>query len=92
MLRWSLAVVLGGSALLLLVHGAHDPIHVAIGAAEVAGALLLVVPRSRRLGGVVLLTVLAAAAVVHVLHGLAPPLAFVVYAAATLVALRGDPT
>ncbi len=96
-LRWSLAAVLGAGAVLLLVAlaggghlGLHAPLAAAIAVAEVAGAVLLVVPRTRRLGGAVLLATLAAAALLHALAGQVPPLAFVVYAAAIAVAMRRE--
>ena len=85
-LRWSIALVLGGGALLLLVHG--QPVHaIPIAALELAGAALFVVPRTRRLGAYALLASLAAAAALHAWLGAVPPPSFVVYAAAIWVSL-----
>ena len=81
LLRWALAGVLGAGAVMILRSG--EVVHVAIGVAELVGALLLLVPRTRRLGGYTLLAVLAVAAAIH-----GPPLAFIVYAAAIVVAMR----
>jgi len=88
-LRVALVLVLGGGAVLLLAHGPHAPPLVALGVSEALGALLLAIPRTRRLGGCVLLVVLAAAALFHALSGEVPPPAFLVYAAAIAVTMRG---
>ncbi|MGE5187083.1 MAG: hypothetical protein ACM31C_33770 [Acidobacteriota bacterium] len=86
-LRWAVAVVLGAGAIRLLAEP-PPPLHAAIGLAELAGAALLLASRTRRVGAYVLLAVLACAAVVHALAGEVPPLAFVVYAAALVVAME----
>ena len=91
-LRWALAIVLGTGAIVLLVGGPRGPLHLAIGTAELAGALLLLVARTRRAGACVLLAVLAVAAAVHAIGGQVPPLAFVVYAASLAVVMRGERT
>jgi DoxX-like protein len=95
LLRWSLALVLGsGAALLLisLVHGGHpgipSPLAAAVGLAELAGAILFVAPRTTTLGAIGLVASLAAAAIVHVAVGDAPPPAFLVYAAGIAVIVR----
>lgn len=85
LLRWSLAGVLGtGGALLVAssLHGGHAAPLIVLGAAELVAAVLFVVPRTLRAGGLALLAVLAAAAVLHVAIGEGPPISFVVYAAA----------
>jgi hypothetical protein len=96
LLRWSLALVLGCGALLLLVslaHGGHAglPIAVAIalGAAELIAAVLFLVPRTVRLGGAALIGVLAVAAALHAMAGEVPPVSFVVYALAIWAVMRG---
>ena len=97
-LRWSLAIVLAIGAARLLVAiataghpGVALPMGIAVGAAELAGAVLLLVPASRRAGGTVLLAVLAIAALLHAHAGEAPPLAFAVYATATLATMQARP-
>ncbi len=84
-LRWSLALVLGAGALLLLVHG-RPALALPIAAVELVGAALFVVPRTRRIGAVALVGSLAAAAVLHAALGAVPPPSFLVYAAAIWVA------
>jgi len=96
-LRLSIAAVLGVQALLLLVHIAHAPekvaAHVSIAAllplasAEVAAAACFLVKRSMLFGGISLILVLIAAAVVHALNGEAPPASFIVYAAGIIAVL-----
>lgn len=100
-LRWSIALVLGGGAALLLAsvaHADHDLAHlghagglVALGVAELVAAALFVVPRTLRLGGFGLLGVLAAAALLHAALGEVPSPSFVVYAAAIWVAMARRP-
>ncbi len=89
-LRWALAAVLGTGAAMLLAAsgGAHGAVGVAIAAAELAGAVLLVVRRTRAIGAAILLVVLAGACMIHALVGEAPPLAFAVYAVALIVVAR----
>ncbi len=94
-LRWSIALVLGSGAALLLLslaHGGHpgvpDAIAGALGVAELVAALLFLVPRTTALGGIALVGVLAAAAVLHIAIGEVPPPSFVVYAAGIAVVMR----
>lgn len=89
LLRWSLVAVLGIGAGALLVTRPAPPA-VALGVAELVGAALLVVPRTRVVGAVLLFAVLAAAAVLHAVLGQVPPIAFVVYAAALAVVMRRE--
>jgi hypothetical protein len=95
LLRWSLALVLGGSAALLLVSlargehvGVHAPLALAIGGAEVLAAVMLLIPRTIRVGGGLLLIVLVCAAALHMLAGKPPPLAFAIYIPAIWVVMR----
>lgn len=96
-LRWSLALVLGaGAASLLLAiatagHGGVGAVvGTVLGVAELVAVVLLLWRATRRAGGVLVLAVLAAAALVHAHAGQAPPLAFVVYAVATLVVVQPE--
>ena len=96
-LRWSLAVVLGAGAASLLVavasarhEGIGAVVGTALGAAELVAVVLLLVRSTRRAGGVLVLAVLAAATVVHAHAGQAPPLSFLVYAVATLVVMQPE--
>jgi hypothetical protein len=85
LLRWSIALVLGGGAALLMVtrmQAGRSGVLLVIGAWELIAAVLFVVPRTMRAGGFALLGVLAAAAGLHVAVGERPPISFVVYAAA----------
>lgn len=83
-LRWSLSLVLGIPAIALVLSAPHAPL-IAIGITEAIGALLLLPPRTRRLGAGLLLLALLAAAALHALSGERPPAAFLVYAAAIAV-------
>src|SRR5262245_3933334 len=85
LLCWSLAGVLGTGGALLVVsclRGGHAAPLIVLGAAELVAAVLFVVPRTLRAGGLALLAVLAAAAALHAAIGERPPISFVVYAAA----------
>jgi hypothetical protein len=64
----------------------------ALAIAEIAGACLLLVPRTIRIGAVVLLLVFAAGAAIHFLHGEWNIGPLVIYAAATQVFLVPGPT
>src|SRR5262245_58188738 len=98
LLRWSLAVVLSSGAALLLLSLAHGhpgvppPLLAAVGVLELGGAILFVVPRTTNLGAAGLVASLAAAAVVHLAIGDAPPPAFLVYAAGIAVIVRAPRT
>jgi len=73
-------------------HAAHLNLLVrALAAAEIAGAFLLLVPRTIRIGAVVLLAVFAVAVAIHLLHGEWNVGHLVIYAAAAQVFLRQDP-
>lgn len=85
LLRWSIAGVLGAGGAILAVsslHAGRSAVLILLGAAELVAAALFVIPRTLRAGGFALLAVLAAAAALHAATGDAPPLSFVVYAAA----------
>lgn len=60
-----------------------------LGWAETAAAALFLIPRAIVVGGWFLITVLALAAVIHVLHGWFDVGALVVYAAATWTVMEG---
>ncbi|HEY6302783.1 MAG TPA: hypothetical protein VIX14_06915 [Terriglobales bacterium] len=63
--------------------GIPNFIHVGLAWAEIAAAILLLVPRTTVFGGRFLIAVLAAAIVIHLLHGWFDVGVLVVYAAAT---------
>jgi hypothetical protein len=84
LLRWSLSLTLGAPAMALAATSRHVPL-VAIGAVEAAGAFLLLLPRTRLAGAVLLLLSLVAASTFHVLSGESAPPAVLVYAAAIVV-------
>src|ERR1043166_4805036 len=85
LLRWSVALVLGSGAAVLVascLRGERPAGLIVLGIAELVAALLFLVPRTLRAGGVALLAVLVAAAAVHATAGEPPPISFAVYAAA----------
>src|SRR5215467_9052416 len=92
LLRWALSLVLGGGALLLVLHGGHAGmpavLAMAIAGLELAGAVLFAIPRTTAIGGWALLASLAAAAVAHGFVGEIPPPSFVVFALAIIVVMR----
>jgi len=91
-LQWVLGlVILGESARFAFSPGAAQAfattglpnfIRLALAWAEIAGAILFLVPRATVAGGWFLIVVLAAAIVLHLLHGWFDVGALVVYAAA----------
>src|SRR5678815_2461802 len=85
LLRWSIAGVLGAGGAILAVstlQTGRSAALIVLGGAELLAAALFIIPRTLRAGGFALLAVLAAAAALHAAIGDAPPLSFVVYAAA----------
>jgi hypothetical protein len=84
-----LAVVLGGGGVLTLAHGTAALV-IPLAVAEVIASVLLVVPRTRRLGALVLVGVLALASILHASFGEWPPPSFAVYAVALVVIARGS--
>jgi len=93
-LQWAVAAVsLVGAVRLFWTLGHHPILNVptnvlrAICIAEIVAAVLFVIPRSVRIGGVSLLIVYCVAIVVHVLHGQYEVLNLVVLAAAAWVIL-----
>ncbi len=71
-LRIVLALVVGFYSVALIVTEFRGRPHHALlllGVVEVAGAILLVIPRTARVGGITLIAVFAFAAVFHALHG-----------------------
>ena len=93
LLHWTTAAALGFAAGSVLAHQIHGGsrkalVAMAVGAAEVVGALLFVVPATLRIGGALLLLTLVTASAVHGAMGEAPPVAFLFYAAAIWTVLR----
>jgi hypothetical protein len=82
-----LAVVLGGGAAHALVHGVHGPV-IPLAIAEAAASVVLVVPRTRRVGAIALVGVLAVASVLHAALGEWPPASFAVYIVALIAIAR----
>ncbi len=71
-LRLVLGLVVGGYSLALVVAQFSGGIHHALlllGLAEFVAAVLFLIPRTVRLGGIALIAVFAFAALFHVLHG-----------------------
>jgi hypothetical protein len=98
-LQWVLGlVILGESARFAFSPGAAQAfattglpnfIRLALAWAEIAGAILFLVPRATVAGGWFLIVVLAAAIVLHLLHGWFDVGALVVYAAAAWAVITG---
>jgi hypothetical protein len=74
----------GGHALAL---GAAGPV-IPLAIAEVAASMLLVVPRTRRVGAIALVGVLVAASALHAAIGEWPPPSFAVYIVALIAIAR----
>ena len=96
-LRIVLATVVVILSVATLLRPGADPRHAhldllvqALALAEIAGALLLLVPRTVRIGAVVLLAVFAVAVAIHFLHGEWNVGHLVVYGAAAQVFLRHE--
>jgi hypothetical protein len=91
-LRWSLAVVILVEALLFLFSsvGRHEfasthlpnGIRLFLGITELAGAILLMLPRMVAAGGWLLMFSFLGAIVIHLLHGMPNVGSLVIYAAA----------
>lgn len=80
----AIAVVLGYGAVDAIAHRAVIPLAIP----EVAGAVLLVVPRTRRVGAIALVGVLVAASALHAAIGEWPPPSFAVYIVALIAIAR----
>jgi len=94
-LQWAVAAVsLISAARLLFMLGHHGILNIptnvlrTISLAEIVAAVLFVIPRSLKIGGVCLLIVYCVAAAVHVLHGQYDVLSLVVLAAAVWAVLE----
>ncbi len=94
-LKWALGVVVLLESLRLFVHSFHALLlanspshawfHPVLAAAEIAGAVLLLLPRTTRTGCIVLLIVFVVAAIFHLLHGEWDIGFLVIYSAAVVV-------
>jgi hypothetical protein len=85
LLRWAISLVLGSGAAVLVascLRGERPAGLLILGIAELVAALLFLVPRTLRAGGLALLAVLIAATALHATAGEPPPIGFAVYAAA----------
>jgi len=99
MLQWALGlVILGESARFAFSSGAAQAfaktgtpniIRLALAWAEIAAAILFLVPRTLVIGGWLLIVVLVSAIVIHLLHGWFDVGALVVYAAAAWAVMAG---
>jgi len=98
-LQWSLGLVLiyECSRLVFAASAAHsfERTHlpqwfrVAIGAVELLGAILFLIPPAVKIGGRLLLATFGVAAVVHILHGQPDVGYLVIYAMAVLTVVTG---
>ena len=94
-LRLVLGLVLGGYSLALVVtqlRGSTHAVLVVLGATELVAAILFLVPRSMRAGGILLIAVFAVAALFHVLHGEYGIGNLAIYSAAVFAVISARPT
>jgi hypothetical protein len=93
-LRIVLGVVVGGYSAALAIHQLHGNTHIpllVLAIAELIAAILLLIPRTVRVGGIALIVVFAIAAVFHILHGEFDVAFLAIYAAAALAVIpHGD--
>lgn len=90
LLRIVLGLVLGWYSLALVLSQLHHGLHhflLLLGLAELVAAILFLIPRTARCGGIALLIVLALAALFHLLHGEYNIGNLAIYAAATFAVL-----
>jgi hypothetical protein len=80
------------AALAFAKTGLPNVVHLALAWAEIAAAILFLVPRATVAGGRFLIGVLAAAIVIHLLHGWFDIGGLVVYAAAAWAVIAGKST
>jgi hypothetical protein len=86
-LRLVLGLVVGGYSVALIVTQLRDTTHlplVVLALAELAAAILFLIPRTLRIGGVTLIVVFVLAALFHMLHGEYSIAYLAVYSAAAL--------
>jgi len=98
-LRWVLGLVIlveslhfafsPGAAHAFAKTGLPNFIHLGLAWAEIAAAILFLIPRTTLFGGRFLIAVLGAAIVIHLLHGWFDVGGLVVYAAATWAVVAG---
>jgi len=94
-LRCVLGVVVGGYSVALVVSQLRGEAHHALlllGLAELVAAILFLIPRTLRIGGISLIVVFAIAAVFHLLHREFNIGSLVVYAAAAFAVLSNRRT
>ena len=99
-LQWALGLVIleeslrfafsPGAAQAFAKTGMPNFIHLALAWAEIAAAILFLVPRATVAGGLLLIAVLAFAIVIHLLHGWFDVGGLVVYAAAAWTVVAGS--
>jgi hypothetical protein len=91
-LRLVLGLVAGGYSLALVVNQLRGKTHLALvllGLAELAAAVLFLIPGTVRPGGFTLIVVFGAAALFHLLHGEYSVAYLAVYAAAAFAVVSG---
>ena len=94
-LRLVLGLVAGGYSLLLVVAEIRGDTHhflLLLGLAELCGAILFLLPRTIRLGGITLILVFGVAVLFHGLHGDYAVGYLAVYAAAALAVISARTT
>jgi uncharacterized membrane protein YphA (DoxX/SURF4 family) len=98
-LQWVLGLVILGESLRFALSpeaaqafaktGLPNFVHIGLGWAEIAAAILFLMPRATVVGGWFLIVVLGLAIVIHVLHGWFDVGALVIYAGATWTVVAG---
>jgi hypothetical protein len=100
-LQWTLALVILIEAILFLLPAARhdfarthmpDILRQILGWGEIAGAILLLIPRTVVRGGWLLIAIFVLAAIVHVLHGMYNVGNLAIYAVAAWVVAVGKGT
>ena len=89
-LRFVLGLIVGGYSLELIVSQFHGRTHhprLLLGLAELAAAILFLIPRTMRPGGIALIVVFACAALFHLLHSDYNIGNLAIYAAAAFVVI-----
>ncbi len=92
-LRLALGLVIGGYSLELVLHQIHSRTHhplLLLALAELVAAILFLLPKTMRLGGIALIVVFVIAAAFHILHGEYNVWYLAIYGAAALAVISEE--
>jgi hypothetical protein len=93
LLRVVLGVALAFYGAQLMIHQLHGRMHLpllGLGFAELVAAIVFLLPRTSRCGGIALLVVFVCAAAVHILHGEFDVGYLAIYGAAVLAVITNE--